>query len=139
MMPRLRNDSDDKIEETLRVCYDRLNKKNRELFKCIACFFNGFKVSNVKELLEDDVGLTMLVEKSLIRITPDGDIEMHNLLEKLGIEIDRAKSKGNPGKRRFLTDFEDTLRSIDRENWDRNSSWNTFLHSFPIKRAITNR
>jgi hypothetical protein len=116
MMPRLRNDSDDKIEETLRVCYDRLNKKNRELFKCSACFFNGFKVSNVKELLEDDVGLTMLVEKSLIRITPDGDIEMHNLLEKLGIEIDRAKSKGNPGKRRFLTDFEDTLRSIDREN-----------------------
>jgi hypothetical protein len=139
MMPRLRNDSDDKIEETLRVGYDRLNKKNRELFKCIACFFNGFKVSNVKELLEDDVGLTMLADKSLIRITPDGDIEMHNLLEKLGIEIDRAKSKGNPGKRRFLTDFEDTLRSIDRENWDRNSSWNTFLHSFPIKRAITNR
>nr|AXU93612.1 RPP4/RPP5-like protein [Arabidopsis thaliana] len=85
MMPRLRNDSDDKIEETLRVCYD----------------------SNVKELLEDDVGLTMLVEKSLIRITPDGDIEMHNLLEKLGREIDRAKSKGNPGKRQFLTNFED--------------------------------
>nr|AXU93561.1 RPP4/RPP5-like protein [Arabidopsis thaliana] len=107
MMPRLRNDSDDKIEETLRVCYDRLNKKNRELFKCIACFFNGFKVSNVKELLEDDVGLTMLVEKSLIRITPEGCIEMHNLLEKLGREIDRAKSKGNPGKRQFLTNFED--------------------------------
>nr|AXU93557.1 RPP4/RPP5-like protein [Arabidopsis thaliana] len=85
MMPRLRNDSDDKIEETLRVCYD----------------------SNVKELLEDNVGLTMLVEKSLIRITPDGDIEMHNLLEKLGREIDRAKSKGNPGKRQFLTNFED--------------------------------
>nr|AXU93599.1 RPP4/RPP5-like protein [Arabidopsis thaliana] len=85
MMPRLRNDSDDKIEETLRVCYD----------------------SNVKELLEDDVGLTMLAEKSLIRITPDGYIEMHNLLEKLGREIDRAKSKGNPGKRRFLTNFED--------------------------------
>nr|AXU93617.1 RPP4/RPP5-like protein [Arabidopsis thaliana] len=85
MMPRLRNDSDDKIEETLRVGYD----------------------SNVKELLEDDVGLTMLVEKSLIRITADGDIEMHNLLEKLGREIDRAKSKGNPGKRQFLTNFED--------------------------------
>nr|AXU93663.1 RPP4/RPP5-like protein [Arabidopsis thaliana] len=85
MMPRLRNDSDDKIEETLRVGYD----------------------SKVKELLEDDVGLTMLVEKSLIRITPDGDIEMHNLLEKLGREIDRAKSKSNPGKRQFLTNFED--------------------------------
>nr|AXU93533.1 RPP4/RPP5-like protein [Arabidopsis thaliana] len=107
MMPRLRNDSDDKIEETLRVGYDRLNKKNRELFKCIACFFNGFKLSKVKELLEDDVGLTMLAEKSLLRITPDGYIEMHNLLEKLGREIDLAKSKGNPGKRQFLTNFED--------------------------------
>nr|AXU93564.1 RPP4/RPP5-like protein [Arabidopsis thaliana]AXU93565.1 RPP4/RPP5-like protein [Arabidopsis thaliana] len=85
MMPRLRNDSDDKIEETLRVGYD----------------------SNVKELLEDDVGLTMLAEKSLIRITPGGYIEMHNLLEKLGREIDRANSKGNPGKRQFLTNFED--------------------------------
>nr|AXU93603.1 RPP4/RPP5-like protein [Arabidopsis thaliana] len=85
MMPRLRNDSDDKIEETLRVGYD----------------------SNVKELLEDDVGLTMLAEKSLIRITPGGYIEMHNLLEELGREIDRAKSKGNPGKRQFLTNFED--------------------------------
>nr|AXU93652.1 RPP4/RPP5-like protein [Arabidopsis thaliana] len=85
MMPRLRNDSDDKIEETLRVGYD----------------------SYVKELLEDDVGLTMLAEKSLIRITPDGYIEMHNLLEKLGREIDRAKSKGNLGKRQFLTNFED--------------------------------
>nr|AXU93556.1 RPP4/RPP5-like protein [Arabidopsis thaliana] len=85
MMPRLRNDSDDKIEETLRVGYD----------------------SNVKELLEDDVGLTMLAEKSLLRITPGGYIEMHNLLEKLGREIDLAKSKGNPGKRQFLTNFED--------------------------------
>nr|AXU93667.1 RPP4/RPP5-like protein [Arabidopsis thaliana] len=107
MMPRLRNDSDDKIEETLRVGYDRLNKKNRELFKCIACFFNGFKVSNVEELREDDGGITMLSEKSLIRITLDGHIEMHNLLEKLGREIDRAKSKGNLGKRQFLTNFED--------------------------------
>nr|AXU93668.1 RPP4/RPP5-like protein [Arabidopsis thaliana] len=112
MMPRLRNDSDDKIEETLRVGYDRLNKKNRELFKCIACFFNGFKLSKVKELLEDDVGLTMLAEKSLIRITPDGYIEMHNLLEKLGREIDRAKSKDNPGKRQFLTNFEDIREAL---------------------------
>nr|AXU93562.1 RPP4/RPP5-like protein [Arabidopsis thaliana] len=68
MMPRLRNDSDDKIEETLRVCYD----------------------SYVKELLEDDVGLTMLAEKSLIRITPDGYIEMHNLLEKLEVLTEKT-------------------------------------------------
>ncbi|XP_019088789.1 PREDICTED: disease resistance protein RPP4 [Camelina sativa] len=57
MMPRLRNDSDDKFEKTLRVGYDRLNKKDQELFLSIACFFNGFRVSNVEDLLEDSVGL----------------------------------------------------------------------------------
>nr|AXU93651.1 RPP4/RPP5-like protein [Arabidopsis thaliana] len=107
MMPRLRNGLNGDIMKTLRVSYDRLDRKDQYMFLCIACLFNGFEVSYVKELLEDDVGLTMLAEKSLIRITPDGDIEMHNLLEKLGREIDRAKSKGNPGKRRFLTNFED--------------------------------
>nr|AXU93570.1 RPP4/RPP5-like protein [Arabidopsis thaliana] len=107
MMPRLRNGLNGDIMKTLRVSYDRLDRKNQYMFLCIAWLFNGFEVSYVKDLLEDNVGLTMLAEKSLIRITPEGCIEMHNLLEKLGREIDRAKSKGNPGKRQFLTDFED--------------------------------
>nr|AXU93577.1 RPP4/RPP5-like protein [Arabidopsis thaliana] len=107
MMPRLRNGLNGDIMKTLRVSYDRLDRKDQYMFLCIACLFNGFEVSYVKDLLEDNVGLTMLSEKSLIRITPDGHIEMHNLLEKLGREIDRAKSKGNPGKRQFLTNFED--------------------------------
>nr|AXU93534.1 RPP4/RPP5-like protein [Arabidopsis thaliana] len=107
MMPRLRNGLNGDIMKTLRVSYDRLHQKDQDMFLYIACLFNGFEVSYVKDLLKDNVGFTMLTEKSLIRITPDGYIEMHNLLEKLGREIDRAKSKDNPGKRQFLTNFED--------------------------------
>nr|AXU93655.1 RPP4/RPP5-like protein [Arabidopsis thaliana] len=107
MMPRLRNGLNGDIMKTLRVSYDRLHQKDQDMFLYIACLFNGFEVSYVKDLLKDNVGFTMLTEKSLLRITPDGYIEMHNLLEKLGREIDRAKSKGNPGKRQFLTNFED--------------------------------
>nr|AXU93654.1 RPP4/RPP5-like protein [Arabidopsis thaliana] len=107
MMPRLRNGLNGDIMKTLRVSYDRLDQKDQDMFLYIACLFNGFEVSYVKDLLKDNVGFTMLTEKSLIRITPDGYIEMHNLLEKLGREIDRAKSKDNPGKRQFLTNFED--------------------------------
>nr|AXU93656.1 RPP4/RPP5-like protein [Arabidopsis thaliana] len=107
MMPRLRNGLNGDIMKTLRVSYDRLHQKDQDMFLYIACLFNGFEVSYVKDLLKDNVGFTMLTEKSLIRITPDGYIEMHNLLEKLGREIDRAKSKSNPGKRQFLTNFED--------------------------------
>nr|AXU93535.1 RPP4/RPP5-like protein [Arabidopsis thaliana] len=107
MMPRLRNGLNGDIMKTLRVSYDRLHQKDQDMFLYIACLFNGFEVSYVKDLLKDNVGFTMLTEKSLIRITPDGYIEMHNLLQKLATEIDRAKSKGNPGKRQFLTNFED--------------------------------
>ncbi|KAG7547251.1 Toll/interleukin-1 receptor homology (TIR) domain superfamily [Arabidopsis suecica] len=107
MMPRLRNGLNGDIKKTLRVSYDRLDKEDQDMFLYIACLFNGFKVSSVNDLLKDNVGLTTLAEKSLIRITPEGYIEMHNLLEKLGREIDRAKSKDSPGKRQFLTNVED--------------------------------
>lgn len=106
-LPKLRNGLKGDIMKTLRVSYDRLDKEDQDMFLYIACLFNGFKVSSVNDLCKDNVGPTTLADKSLMRITPEGYIEMHNLLEKLGREIDRAESNGNPGKRRFLTNFED--------------------------------
>ncbi|KAL9817813.1 putative TIR domain, P-loop containing nucleoside triphosphate hydrolase [Arabidopsis thaliana] len=111
MLPELQNGLDENIEKILRGSYDRLDKKCQELFIYIAfaCLFNGVQVSYIKDLLEDrlSVRLTVLADKSLIRITsPYETIEMHNLLQKLGREIVHAESK-NPGKRRFLVDSED--------------------------------
>ncbi|KAG7620773.1 Toll/interleukin-1 receptor homology (TIR) domain, partial [Arabidopsis suecica] len=118
MMPRFRNGLNGDIMKTLRVSYDRLDQKDQDMFLYIACLFNGFEVSYVNDLLEDNVGVTMLVEKSLIRITPDGDIEMHNLLEKLGIEIDRAKSKETVLGIRFCTAFRSKeLLPIDEKSF----------------------
>ncbi|ANM67280.1 Disease resistance protein (TIR-NBS-LRR class) family [Arabidopsis thaliana] len=118
MMPRFRNGLNGDIMKTLRVSYDRLHQKDQDMFLYIACLFNGFEVSYVNDLLEDNVGVTMLVEKSLIRITPDGDIEMHNLLEKLGIEIDRAKSKETVLGIRFCTAFRSKeLLPIDEKSF----------------------
>ncbi|CAG7883716.1 protein SUPPRESSOR OF npr1-1, CONSTITUTIVE 1 [Brassica rapa] len=111
MMPRLRNYLDGKVEKTLRVSYDRLDGKDQELFLFIAFarLFNGVQVSYIKDLLGDSVntGLKTLADKSLIRITSNETIEMHNLLHKLAREIFRAESINNPGKRRFLVDVED--------------------------------
>ncbi|KAL1194720.1 Protein SUPPRESSOR OF npr1-1, CONSTITUTIVE 1 [Cardamine amara subsp. amara] len=119
MMPRLRNELDGKIEKTLRVSYNRLDRKERELFLYIAfaCLFNGVQVSYIRDLLGDSVniGLKMLAEKSLIRITPDETVEMHNLLQKLGREIGRGKSIENPTKRQFLVNIED-IRDVFTHN-----------------------
>ncbi|ESQ55742.1 hypothetical protein EUTSA_v10026940mg, partial [Eutrema salsugineum] len=126
MLPRLQNGLDGKIEKILRVGYDRLDGKDQELFLFIAFagLFNGLQVSyirlndvidvtisvsDIKCLLGDGVttGLTVLTDKSLIRITPHETIEMHNSLQKLAREIGRAESINNPGKRRYLVDVED--------------------------------
>ena len=109
-LPELQNGLDENIEKVLRGSYDRLHRKYQELFLYIALLFNGHSVQFINDILVDvNIGLKTLADKSLIRITPDKFVEMHNLLQKLGTEIDRAESKGNPGERRFLKDAEEIL------------------------------
>ncbi|XP_023634405.1 disease resistance protein RPP5 isoform X2 [Capsella rubella] len=109
MLPELQNGLNGNIDKLLRVSYQRLDRKYQDLFLYVACLFSGEKVSYIKGMRSGSVniGLRILADKSLIRITPSETVEMHNLVQKLGIEIDRADSMDNPGKRRFLTDFED--------------------------------
>ncbi|XP_010441577.1 PREDICTED: disease resistance protein RPS6-like [Camelina sativa] len=99
MLPRLRNGLDGKVEKTLRVSYDGLNdKKDKAIFRHVACLFNGEKVNNIKLLLahsgvDVNIGLKNLVE-------------MHYLLQEMGKEIVRAQSN-EPGEREFLMDSKD--------------------------------
>ncbi|KAG2263908.1 hypothetical protein Bca52824_070987 [Brassica carinata] len=89
LLPRLRDGLNGKIEKTLRVSYDELEYKDQEVFLYIACLLNGQKVDYIKNLLGESVGmgLRMLADKSLIRITPSrGAVNMHSLLQKLGKE-----------------------------------------------------
>lgn len=108
MMPSLLESLDGKIRNTLKASYDRLDGKRQELFLCIACLSDGRDVNFFKDLLGDsaEIGIKILCDKSLIRRESTGIVQMHSLLQKLGIEIDRAESINN---RRFLTETEDTL------------------------------
>ncbi|KAH0939946.1 hypothetical protein HID58_007407 [Brassica napus] len=106
MLPRLLNSLDGKIKNTLKVCYDRLDVKEQELFLWIACLSDGPNVSFLKDLLGDsaEIGLKILNDKSLIRRESTEFVRMHSLLQKLGKEINRADPINN---RRFLTEAED--------------------------------
>lgn len=105
MLPRLLNSLDGKIKNTLKVCYDRLDVKEQELFLWIACLSDGPNVSFLKDLLGDsaEIGLKILNDKSLIRRESTEFVRMHSLLQKLGKEINRADPINN---RRFLTEAE---------------------------------
>ncbi|XP_023634750.1 disease resistance protein RPS6-like isoform X1 [Capsella rubella] len=111
ILSRLRNGLDGKIEKTLRVSYDGLNdKKDKAIFRHIACLFNGKNVNEIKLLLahsglDVNIGLKNLVDKSLIHVRED-IVEMHSLLQEMGKEIVRAQSD-EPGEREFLMDSKD--------------------------------
>ncbi|CAF1920659.1 unnamed protein product [Brassica napus] len=107
MRPRLLNSLDGKIKNTLKVCYDRLDVKEQELFLWIACLSDCRNVNFLKDLLGDsaEIGLKILNDKSLIRWESTEFVGMHSLLQMLGKEIDRAETINN---RRFLTELEDT-------------------------------
>ncbi|XP_019086611.1 PREDICTED: disease resistance protein RML1B-like [Camelina sativa] len=91
-LSRIEASLDGKIENVLKVGYDRLTKNNQSLFLHIACFFNNEDVGYVESMLSDsklDVGngLKTLADRSLVRITY-GRIKMHHhLLQQLGRQM----------------------------------------------------
>ncbi|XP_048616168.1 disease resistance protein RPS6-like [Brassica napus] len=108
MLLRLRSGLDGRIGKTMRVSYDGLNnRKDKAIFRHIACFFNGAHINDIKELLANsdfdiNIGLVNLIDKSLIQVR-SGNVEMHCLLQEMGKEIVREESN-DPGEREFLVD-----------------------------------
>ena len=103
---------DRKIEDVLRVGYDRLSKNDQALFLHIACFF--FFHENVDRLttmlahsnLDVENGLKTLTDKTLVHISVYREIVMHSLLQKLGRQIVVEQSH-EPGKRQFLLEAQE--------------------------------
>ncbi|CAA7023951.1 unnamed protein product [Microthlaspi erraticum] len=106
-LSRIESSLDRKVEDILRVGYDRLSKKDQSLFLHMACFFNNTSY-DVRSMLADsnlDVenGLKTLAVKSLVQIPYHNRIEMHSLLEQMGRQIVHEQSD-EPGKRQFLVE-----------------------------------
>ncbi|KAG2325158.1 hypothetical protein Bca52824_007886 [Brassica carinata] len=118
-LSRIETNLDRKIEDVLKVGYDRLSMKDQSLFLHIACVFNCRRVDYVTTMLADsnlDVGNTLktLVVKSLVYVTTDGWIVMHYLLRQLGRQVVALQS-GEPGKRQFLVEAEE-IRDVLANN-----------------------
>ncbi|TYI62972.1 hypothetical protein E1A91_D10G287100v1 [Gossypium mustelinum] len=120
-MEKLREYSHPEIFVVLKSSYDRLGMVEKNIFLDIACFFKGEPIKRIKHVLscyrgvED--GISKLVSKCLINISPSSSthnedlISMHDMLEELGKDIIRQKSK-TPGKCRRLWSHEHIKRVL---------------------------
>lgn len=110
-LKRLETSLNKKVEDVLKLAYEKLSKKEQVLFLHIACFFNTAYINHVTFMLADsnlDVknGLKTLADKCLLHISTVEQILMHPLLQQLGRYIVYEQSD-EPEKRQFLLETEE--------------------------------
>ena len=122
------------ILEKLKISYDGLVESEQNIFLDIACFFKGKDAKYVTKILDNcgfspDIGIKVLMDKSLITTDESDRLLMHDLLQDMGKEIVHQESPTEPGKRSRLW-FQEDVRYVLEENMVRLASKNYFNFTF---------
>jgi len=118
MLSELKIISNNQVLDKLRISFDSLHHHEKDIFLDVCCFFIGKDRGYVTEILNGcelcaDDGLTVLIERSLIKVEKNNKLGMHPLLQEMGREIIRENSRKEPGKHSrlwFQKDVVDVLR-----------------------------
>ena len=91
-----------KIHQVLQISYDELDIIAKNIFLDISCFFKGEDKDHVMEILEacgffPVSGIRTLLDKSLLTIS-NNKLEMHDLIQEMGMGVVRQKYPNEPGK-----------------------------------------
>ncbi|KAF8034517.1 hypothetical protein BT93_C0745 [Corymbia citriodora subsp. variegata] len=102
----------EKVQEKLRISYEALESDDQQIFLDIACFFIGSSKQNPTYMWDacgffPGKGIEVLSLMSLIKITKDGKLMMHDQLRDLGREIVRLENPKEPQKRSRLWEYKD--------------------------------
>ncbi|CAI9771608.1 unnamed protein product [Fraxinus pennsylvanica] len=123
-LDRLEEIPEDGILEKLKVSFDALNDMEKKIFLDIACFFKGKKKEYVMRKLDSfglraKIGVSDLIQKSLLTVTTDNRLQMHDLLQEMGWYIVRRPHPNEPGRHSRLwlpKDICDVLtKNVDTE------------------------
>ncbi|XP_057433057.1 disease resistance protein Roq1-like [Lotus japonicus] len=116
---------DKDIQQILKVNFDALEEEEKNVFLDIACCFKGHPLVEVEHILHAHHGECMkphigiLVEKSLVKISSNDEVTLHDLIEDMGKEIVRIESTKEPEKRSRLWSHEDILQVLEDETGTR--------------------
>ena len=106
------------IHNILKISYDGLEEMEKKIFLDIVCFFRWWDKNEVIKILENcgfeaRIGISVLIERSLLTVNVSGCLEMHDLLIKMGQDIIHLESGGEIGKQSRLWLFEDLLHVLE--------------------------
>jgi len=113
VLSKLERIPNNQVQEKLRISYDGLNDDTeKDIFLDLCCFFIGKERAYVTEILNGcglyaDIGITVLIERSLVKVEKNNKLCMHDLIRDMGREIVRQSSSKVPSKRSRLWFHED--------------------------------
>ncbi|XP_034677332.1 disease resistance protein RPV1-like isoform X3 [Vitis riparia] len=137
-LDKLKSTLNKKIEEVLRISYDGLDDKEKNIFLDIACFFKGEDKDYVIEILDGCgffplCGIRSLIDKCLISIYRN-TLKMHDLIQEMGMDIVRQQSQ-ELGKRSRLWLHED-ISDVLKKNSGSEKIEGIFLNLFHLQETI---
>ncbi|KAL2986837.1 hypothetical protein AAZX31_12G228800 [Glycine max] len=103
------------VQKKLRISFDGLHDQmEKDIFLDVCCFFIGKDKAYVTEILNGcglhaDIGITVLIERSLIIVEKNNKLGMHQLVRDMGREIIRESLTKEPGKRSRLWFHKDVI------------------------------
>jgi GTPase SAR1 family protein len=121
VLEKLKRIPNDEVHKKLKISYDGLNDDTlKEIFLDVACFFIGMDRNDVIHILNGcelfaEIGVNVLVERSLVTIDDRNKVRMHDLLRDMGREIIRKKSPKEPEERSRLWFDKDVLDVLSEE------------------------
>ena len=89
-LSRLAKAPNEEIFDILKISFDGLEDSEKEIFLDIACFFKNRDkqyVTRVLDSFDSVIGISVLIEKSLITVSNNATLRMHDLLQKMAYEI----------------------------------------------------
>ncbi|KAJ7963191.1 Disease resistance protein (TIR-NBS-LRR class) [Quillaja saponaria] len=117
-LDKLKEIPNEDIQKVLRLSYDSLDQKEKDIFLDIVHFFKGERKDYVKGILDGcgfyaDIGIKRLLDKSLIITEPYDRINMHDLVKEMGLNVVREKYLKEPQSRSRLNDHEEICHVLN--------------------------
>nr|XP_011470806.1 PREDICTED: TMV resistance protein N-like [Fragaria vesca subsp. vesca] len=117
MLDGFKKDPPKSIQDILLISYDGLQDAARTVFLDIACFFKGWNINDVIQILEScdritpEHSIKVLEQKALLSVGIFGDIRMHDLLEEMGKVkvLQESTEAGERSRLWYYKDVQDVL------------------------------
>ncbi|XP_042485026.1 disease resistance protein RUN1-like [Macadamia integrifolia] len=123
-LEKLQGVPNNEVMQRLRISYDGLEYEEKQIFLDTACFFIGMHKDVACYIWEGcnfypKIGLDVLHLRSLITISEDGYLRMHDQLRDLGREIVRQENFNEPCERSRIWSQEEALNVLNTKMGNR--------------------